>query len=292
MALQVIGVGFGRTGTLSLRAALVRLGFGPCEHMINCFDHPERFALWAEAFERKTKGGPIDWAALFAGYKATVDWPGAYFWRELVNAHPQAKVILSVRDPDRWYDSVAATIFRMPKLAGGGLAARGLLAVAGAFNPAARGAFHLNEAIIWDGTFGGRFEDRGHAIGVFDAHVAAVERTVAPDRLLVFDVTQGWGPLCAFLGVPVPDEPFPHLNDAAEFDRRIRQRLAPAVAAVVAGAALAAGGLVAAARSAARTGRDRRAASRRGPGLGLGSGASRSGRRATSGTAPPSTPNR
>jgi hypothetical protein len=286
MALQVIGVGFGRTGTLSLKAALERLGFGPCEHMVNCFDHPERFALWSEAAERKAKGGPIDWATLFAGYKATVDWPGAYFWRELVNAHSQAKVILSVRDPDRWYDSVAATIFRMPKLAGGGLAARGLLAVAGVVNPAARGAFRLNEAIIWDGTFGGRFEDRDHAIGVFNAHVAAVERTVAPGRLLVFDVTQGWEPLCAFLGVPVPDEPFPHLNDAAEFDRRIRQRLAPAVAAVVAGAALAAGGLVAAARTAARTGRDRRTTPRRGP------GPSRGGRRTTSGSVPTADPNR
>ncbi len=253
MTLQVIGVGFGRTGTFSLKAALERLAFGPCEHMLNCFDHPERFTLWAAAAERKAKGGPIDWTPLFAGYQATVDWPGAYFWRELVNAHPGAKVILTVRDRDRWYDSTAATIHRVPKLAGSGLAGRGLLAVAGAINPAARTAFRLTEAIIWEGTFGGRFAERDHAIGVFAAHVAAVERSVAPERLLVFDVTQGWAPLCAFLGVPVPNEPFPHLNDGAEFERRIRQRLAPAVAAVVAGAALAAGGLVAAARSAGQT---------------------------------------
>ena len=253
MTLQVIGVGFGRTGTLSLKAALERLGFGPCEHMLNCFDHPERFGLWAEVAERKAKGGPIDWAPLFAGYKATVDWPGAYFWRELVNAHPGAKVILTVRDPDRWYDSAAATIHRMRTLAGDGLAGRGLLAVVGAVNPAARDAVRVNEAVIWEGTFGGRFGERDHAIAVFDAHVAAVERSVAPERLLVFDVNEGWGPLCAFLGVPVPAEPFPHLNDGAEFERRIRQRLAPVVAAIVAGAALAAGGLLAAARTAART---------------------------------------
>jgi len=261
MALQVIGVGFGRTGTLSLKTALERLGFGPCDHMLNCFEYPERFALWAEAADRKAKGGPIDWGPLFAGYKATVDWPGAFFWRELVNAHPHAKVILTVRDPDRWYDSAAATIYRMPKLVRSGPAARGLLAVAGALNPAARDGVKLVNDTIWEGTFGGRFDDRQHAIDVFNAHIAAVERTVAPERLLVFDVQQGWEPLCAFLGVPVPAEPFPHLNDGAEFERRIRQRLAPAVAAVVAGAALAAGGLLAAARAAARTSRERSAAS-------------------------------
>lgn len=249
MTLQVIGVGFGRTGTFSLKAALEQLGFSPCEHMINCFDHPERFALWAEAAERKARGGPIDWDPLFAGYQATVDWPGAYFWRELVKAHPRAKIILTVRDPDRWYDSAAATIYRVPKLANSGLAIRGLLAVAGAFSGAARAAFSVNEAIIWEGTFGGRFADRGHAIDVFNAHIAAVERTIPPEQLLVFDVKQGWAPLCAFLGVSVPDEPFPHLNDGAEFSRRIRQRLVPAVAAIAGGAALAIGGLVAAARA-------------------------------------------
>ncbi len=285
MTLQVIGVGFGRTGTLSLKAALERLGFGPCEHMINCFDHPERFSLWAAAAERKAKGGPIDWAPLFAGYKATVDWPGAFFWRELVNAHPQAKVILTVRDPDRWYDSAAATIHKVPKLASGGLAGRGLVAVVGAFSPAARDAFWLNEAVIWEGTFGGRFDERDHAIGVFNAHVAAVERTVSPERLLVFDVKQGWEPLCAFLDVPVPAEPFPHLNDGAEFDRRIRQRLVPAVAAVVAGAALAAGGLVAAARNAARTSQERRATPRRRP-------SATTARRAPDANGPPEDPPR
>ena len=97
--LEVIGAGLGRTGTLSLHAALERLGFAPCEHMTNCFAHPERFALWLEAARRKRAGEPIDWRPLFTGYRATVDWPGAYFWRELTAAHPEAKVILTVRDP-------------------------------------------------------------------------------------------------------------------------------------------------------------------------------------------------
>src|SRR5688572_31427727 len=109
--LAVVGAGLGRTGTLSLHAALERLGFAPCDHMTNNFTHPERFARWLEAARRKRAGEPIDWRPLFAGYRATLDWPGAYFWRELTSAHPDAKVILTVRDPDRWYASTLATIF-------------------------------------------------------------------------------------------------------------------------------------------------------------------------------------
>src|ERR687890_439037 len=110
-SLKVIGAGFGRTGTLSLREALVRLGFGPCDHMVENFEHPQRFALGNEPLRRKTAGEPIDWRPLLAGFQAIVDWPGAYFWRELTAAHPQAKVVLTVRDPEGWYDSIQATIF-------------------------------------------------------------------------------------------------------------------------------------------------------------------------------------
>ena len=99
--LQVIGTGFGRTGTLSLREALVRIRFGPCDHMREKFEHPERFALWSEVLRRKTAGEPIDWRPLLDGYRAIVDWPGAYFWRELTAAHPEANVILTIRDPAR-----------------------------------------------------------------------------------------------------------------------------------------------------------------------------------------------
>ena len=111
--LQVIGTGFGRTGTASLRDALVRLGFGPCDHMRENFEHPKRFPLWAEALRRKDAGEPIDWRPLLADFQAIVDWPGAYFWRELTATHPAAKVILTVRDPERWYNSIQATIFSL-----------------------------------------------------------------------------------------------------------------------------------------------------------------------------------
>src|SRR5215213_4215627 len=111
--LHLIGAGFGHTGTTSLREALIRLGFDPCDYMRGNLEHPERFTLWNEALRRKTAGEPIDWPPLLAGFQAIVDWPGAYFWRELTSAHPEAKVILTVRDPERWYDSIQATIFTL-----------------------------------------------------------------------------------------------------------------------------------------------------------------------------------
>ena len=149
MALRVIGAGYGRTGTLSLRTALERLGFAPCEHMINVMENPERFLLWQAALEQKERGGAIDWDPLFAGYSATVDWPGAFFWRELANANPRAKVILTVRDPDRWYDSVRQTIYRARLAFGPAPVTRMLTAIAG--EKALAGAYEaaLREGYLW-----------------------------------------------------------------------------------------------------------------------------------------------
>lgn len=224
--LQVIGAGLGRTGTLSLRAALERLGLAPCEHMTNAFAHPERFSLWLEAARRKRAGELIDWRPLFAGYRATLDWPGAWFWRELIAAHPKAKVILTIRDPARWYESSLATIFSMRSRADESAAAGIMLRLVGFVVPAMREVAQTANDVIWQGTFDGRFGDREHAIRVFHEHNREVEDTVPPERLLIFDVKEGWGPLCAFLGVPVPeDEPFPHLNDAESFRQRTQERL-------------------------------------------------------------------
>src|SRR4051794_31816182 len=197
--LDVIGVGLGRTGTLSLRAALERLGFAPCEHMTNCFAQPERFALWLEALRRQRAGEPIDWRPLFTGYRATLDWPGAYFWRELVAAHPESRVILTVRDPDRWYDSARATIYAASQARAATLTSRLLCGLMGVLDPRARQGFQTVEETVWNGTFGGRFADRAEAMRIFQQHNRDVEATVPPERLLVFDVKQGWEPLCAFL---------------------------------------------------------------------------------------------
>jgi hypothetical protein len=214
---KVLGVGVGRTGTLSLKAALERLGFGPCFHGRHVLDHPDRLPLWQAA----ATGAAVDWGALFDGYASSVDWPGAAFWRPLTAAFPAAKVILTVRDADRWYDSVHATIFRMfgygppdPRVD----EARRIVPGLDVFT-----AFHRE--IIWHGFFAGRFADRSYAIRVYEEHNAAVRREVPASRLLVIEPGAGWVPLCGFLGVPVPAEPYPHLNDPDRFWGRVQARV-------------------------------------------------------------------
>lgn len=221
--MKIIGVGVGRTGTLSLKAALERLGYGPCFHGRHVLDHPDRLPLWQAA----AAGRPVDWHEVFAGYRSTVDWPGASYWRDLVRTFPDAKVILSVRDPERWYDSVSRTIYPM---FGSGSDPRARAALAAVPGLDVMTAF--NRQMIWDGPFfDGRFEDRDYAIGVFERHNAAVRREVPPDRLLVIEPGDGWAPLCDLLGVPVPDEPYPHLNDPAGFWGRVEARMAESRAA-------------------------------------------------------------
>jgi hypothetical protein len=205
--MDVIGAGFGRTGTLSLKLALELLGVGPCVHMMPLLDDPERAAL----FHRAADGDLASLDKALEGCRSTVDWPGTYFWRELVERHPAAKVVLTVRDPQRWYDSAHGTIFQAASNArettGDAAVVLGML-----------------RAIVWQGTFGGRFADREHALRVFTEHNEAVRRAVPAGRLLEFEVSQGWPPLCDFLGLPVPDAPFPRTNDSATFQARIQER--------------------------------------------------------------------
>ncbi|MFN0093287.1 MAG: sulfotransferase family protein [Dehalococcoidia bacterium] len=208
MALQVIGAGFGRTGTLSLKHALQRLGFDPCYHMIEVFGNAGHAAQWAAA----TRGEPVDWDALFANYTATVDWPSCSFYAELAGHYPDAKVILSRRSAESWYESVSNTIYKS------------MTGPTPPNNPAAAEQMAMARGLIVDRTFGGRFEDKTHAIAVYEAHNAEVIRTIPADRLLVFEASQGWEPLCAFLGLPVPDEDYPRVNTTEDF---VARRLAP-----------------------------------------------------------------
>ena len=214
---KVIGAGFGRTGTMSLKAALERLGFGPCYHMVEVFEHPEHADVWLAAW----RGEPVDWDAFLAGYGATVDWPACTFYEELMERYPEAKVLLSVRDPERWYESTRSTIYELNVGIPSSPLYRIGYAFAGLFVPGVFGVGRMGGEIIWQGTFDDRFEDRAHAIAVFDRHNEGVRHRVPEDRLLVYEVKQGWGPLCEFLGVEEPDEPFPRLNDTAEMRRRI-----------------------------------------------------------------------
>jgi hypothetical protein len=196
MSLQVIGAGWGRTGTYSLYTALEQLGFRT-HHMHEVFLHPEQSELFLAAAR-----GSADWDAIYEGYAATVDWPGAAFWRELAGAYPDAKVLLSVRDPQDWYESYCATVQR--RIIDGGF---------GTWDEMVR-------AVVIERDFDGEPEDRDHLVRAFERHTADVIATIPPERLLVYRVTDGWEPLCAFLGVDVPDESFPHTNDRESFARR------------------------------------------------------------------------
>lgn len=202
MTLEVIGSGFGRTGTKSLKAALERLGFGPCHHMHEVVENPAQVSHW----QRLAAGEAVDWTAVFAGYRSQVDWPGAHVWRELADAFPQAKVIHTVRPEEKWWASFDRTI--------GKLMAR---------YRAMPMPPHITDMLsAWNDlagktTFGGVLDDRENGLAAYRRRTEEVRAALPAGRLLVFDVAEGWTPLCAFLGVPVPDEPFPHHNLRADF---------------------------------------------------------------------------
>ncbi|RWM24534.1 sulfotransferase family protein [Mesorhizobium sp.] len=193
MSIRVMGTGFGRTGTDSMREALTMLGFGPCHHMYEVIRNEEQKRLWRAL----ARGAAPDWDRLFAGYKSCVDWPSAHYWRELIEAYPQARVILTWRSPESWWESFAKTI--LPAISD------------------SQDQESLGIALIAKQVFGGRPHDRAHAIAVYEANVEAVLRSVPAERLLVHKLGDGWEPLCAHLGVPVPAEPYPNRNTTKEF---------------------------------------------------------------------------
>jgi hypothetical protein len=210
MPLSIIGTGFGRTGTLSLKHALQLLGLDPCYHMVEVAQNPGHAALWSAAHD----GARTDWDALFASYRATVDWPSTAFWRDIVDHFPSARVIHSERPAAAWYASVKNTIYQVMK---------------NPTPPQAPPAFHeqleMARKVILRGVFDDRFEDEARAIAIYEAHNARVKREIAPERLLVYQPGQGWEPLCKFLGVAIPETPYPKVNTTEDF---IARRLPPA----------------------------------------------------------------
>lgn len=197
MALEIIGAGLGRTGTLSLKRALEILGYGPCYHMEEIIASPSRADQWVEA----GRGRP-NWDEIFAGYRATVDWPAATWWRELADHWPNARVILSVRDADRWFDSTQRTIFHPDTLGA-------------AMPPAMKETIETSVLRLFDG----KVNDRETCVSVYNRHVELVQEAISSDRLLVYPVGAGWEPLCEFLDCPVPDQPYPRSNDEEEFKK-------------------------------------------------------------------------
>jgi hypothetical protein len=173
--MQVIGAGFGRTGTMTLKAALEELGVGPCYHMVEVlWGDTSRLPLWQAA----ANGEEVDWKAVFDGFQSTVDWPGCTFWEPLMEVFPDAKVLLTVRDPESWYESARNTIYAS-LIAG----QKGELKE-GDEEPPSPEAFQMISALLWQGTFHGKFEDKA---------------------------------LAQMLGVPEPRTEFPRLNDKVAF---------------------------------------------------------------------------
>lgn len=195
MTLRVIAAGLGRNATLSMKFALEALGFGPCHHMTEALaDERRQVPLWLEA-----AAGRPDWDAIFSGYGSTSDYPSATYWHEIADYYPDAKVVLTTRDPDRWFDSVSQTIFSPAmQIVHSGTPVHALMA-----------------ATMYD-PIGGDVSDRAFLTDWYVRRNRAVLEGVAADRLLHFDVREGWRPLCEFLAAPVPDLPFPRTNSRAE----------------------------------------------------------------------------
>lgn len=180
-----------------MREALTLLGFGPCHHMYEVINNPVQKPLW----RNMVAGGPRDWQSLFDGYTACMDWPSAAYWRELIQVYPAAKVILTWRSAESWWESFSQTILK---------------AIASNPDPDS-----VAKVLIAGQIFGGRMAERDHAMALYRAHVEAVLAEVPADRLLVHRLGDGWEPLCAHLGVAVPDLPYPHGNSATEFHSKL-----------------------------------------------------------------------
>jgi len=199
MALEVIGAGVGRTGTFSLKLALEQLGCGPCHHMEEVLKNQSRqVPLWTAAVQ-----GQPNWQSTFEGYVSAVDWPTAAFWSELAAYYSEAKVILTTRSPERWYESYSGTIHK-------------LMSTADEAPATMKPWFEMAKGVTGKSGIGGH-SSRSDMIKAFENHVDRVKESIPSDRLLVFEVKDGWGPLCEFLGKPVPAGAFPRSNDKEEF---------------------------------------------------------------------------
>lgn len=208
MSISIFGAGVGRTGTYSLKLAINQLGLGRCHHMEEVLQYmPVQVPLWSAALS-----GCPDWQTIYSGYKSAVDWPTAGFFRELIATYPSAKFVLTHRNPENWADSFGTTIYKL--LAGRDAAAP----------PEMKAWLEMVNGVIAKTGFPGNL-DRNGLIRRFVAHNEAVKKAIPAGQLLVYEVKEGWGPLCKFLNVPVPAEPFPRTNDRGEFWDRVTGKI-------------------------------------------------------------------
>ncbi len=200
MGLKVVGAGLGRTGTHSLKLALEQLLGGRCYHMLETFEHPDDIPVWQRAVE----GDLPDWTQFLGEYVATVDWPCAAFWQEISASSPEAVVLLSTRDADGWWESARRTIFDILR--------RG----APDDSPVATAQLRMANDMLRL-RFTPEWTDESAAMQAYEHHNARVRQLVNPSRLVEWSPGDGWGPLCAALEVPTPEDPFPHVNTTADF---------------------------------------------------------------------------
>ncbi len=191
------------------------LGAGPCYHMVSVLGDLEQVSRWQRAL-----AGEHPWPELFSGYDSTVDWPGGYFWRELLDVYPDAKVLLSIRDPERWAESMGKTICAVWR--GDGLM-RQLSQARRLIDPGWQGYVDVMTEIMFGphGTLLGTDDDPAALAELMGRHTAEVRATVPAGRLVVWEPADGWEPLCELLGVAIPDQPLPHVNDSTAFEDRV-----------------------------------------------------------------------
>lgn len=204
--MKVIGLGYPRTGTMSLKHALEALQLGPCYHMIEVFRKPEDVPFWLSALQQTDT--TIDWSDVFSEFQSTTDCPACYFWKDLLGAFPNARYILTVRDPETWYDSFRTTVYEA------------MMHPERSADEAHASVQRMARMLILDTMFEGRFEDKGFAIQTYQQHTKAVIEQLPPKQLLVFDVGDGWQSLCDFLDLPIPPIPFPKSNTRHDFQNR------------------------------------------------------------------------
>lgn len=217
MPLEVIGAGWGRTGTESLKKALETLGFGKCYHAFELMKRPQDIIYW----EQLQRGEKPDYEKLFGGYNSSVDFPASIFYKEFLKQYPDAKVILTVRDKDKWYESASKTILKFRKMPAGMSIA---MKLGGIFSSNMRimpRAFRSGMSIIHYGLLEGKMDDAEWMKERFTRWNEEVKQYVPAEKLLVYEVKDGWEPLCKFLHVPVPDIPFPKSNDSDSFQKKI-----------------------------------------------------------------------
>ncbi|MEM8534846.1 MAG: sulfotransferase family protein [Chloroflexota bacterium] len=203
--MRVIGVGLGRTGTTSIQRALEHLGY----HTYNfeaVMQH-QHFDAWRDIVQEQTP----DWDAIFGGYDASISWPACFFYQELHIAYPDAQFILTTREPERWAASVKRVLPHMAKLQ------------AFRFIPRVQAMVNLMNAMLIP-KFGSFDPDTSRLISLIEEHNRAVRSYIPSPKLLIYEVKDGWEPLCAFLDCPIPSTDFPYENQGDGFVKQMLER--------------------------------------------------------------------